>query len=441
VALYASAVVLLQGVLLIMWIVYVAENVREFIARSQLDAIQEYAGLDSCDAAPETWQAPIRDPQIFALGPNGRALNPAAPDFQVDMAGLDPSGWTPFVHRFKASVLTLDRDGPCRHFLILRPALADSLSSSRAAMIGWRLAIDVLIVSLLVLGIAVPLVRRVRKMAREGQRVVESDFRGTVPMGDDELGELGAQFNHACATARARLEELHRREGVLTQTLADLAHDIRTPLGSLKLGLSSPRGPALGELDALRAEVQYLEGLFANLCSLSQIESSELRLMRTDVDLAQIASNVALRFQIISDGARVALEVSLPKEPAMVDADPIALEQAVGNLVENAIRFAQSSVVISVYAQGREAAAEVLDDGPGIEEALLPNLVQRWRRGGSGERREVHPGRRGLGLGLAISQAIVDAHHGRLELQRADGGGTLARITLPLAASARSSGG
>lgn len=430
VAAIATAILLLQALLVLVWTILGTDLVREVIARSFLTLLDHQGMLERCDEAPEAWLPDREEVFLYVLRSDGRPYSSAAPVTQVDTEAMVPGEWSSFAAGVNASVLTLDRPGVCRSFVVTRPSLSSAMGINVPQLTAARLGINMLVVVLFVVVLAVPLVRRIRRMVRDGAAVVSADFRGDVPEGKDELGELGRQFNEACRVARHRLDELTRRDEVLISTLADLAHDIRTPLASLKLGLSSGAPQSEADLEPLRAEVEYLDGLFSNLASMAQIESNELRLHPTNLDVRETVRHVALRFQTVAADAGVTVEAALPADAARVVADPIALEQALGNLVHNAIKFASREVIISVVAEGEHVALEIIDDGPGIQETLIDGLLGRWRRG---ERMSSHrDGQRGLGLGLAIVQAITKAHGGELILERAEeSGGTRATVRIP----------
>lgn len=187
---------------------------------------------------------------------------------------------------------------------------------------------------------------------------------------------------------------------------------MRTPLASLKLGLSSPDPQTLR---ALRSEVEYLDALFDNVASLVLLRSGGLELARSPVDLRRLAEDVALRLSVLAQDRGVNVDVQGTASPVSVDGTLVA--QAVTNLVHNAIQYGRSHVQITV----QDHAVHVSDDGPGIAPELVEHATERHVRGTAG----------GAGLGLSIARGIAQAHGGDVVLQRLSAGGTLAELRLP----------
>ena len=150
-------------------------------------------------------------------------------------------------------------------------------------------------------------------------------------------------------TAERRLhEEMAIRESALRETLLDLSHDVRTPLASIKLGLGricTEHGHR-GLQSSLIAEVEYLDGLFSNLIALVRLKSSTIELKLSPTSLLDVLDRVKARLSILAQDRRISLDISRPEDDIMVHADPLAIEQAVGNLVHNAIKFASAHVAI-----------------------------------------------------------------------------------------------
>jgi len=267
---------------------------------------------------------------------------------------------------------------------------------------------------MLALLVAAPIVRRIRRLEEDAARVVEAGFVGEVEAGDDELGRLAQTFNQAAARARSMIDELASSRALLRERLADLAHDVRTPLASLKLGIGSD-DPHVRR--TLRAEVEYLDRLFDNLASLTLLETGALPVERRPVDLAELAEHLRVRFALLARDAD--LELSVHGGPAVVQADSSLLTQVLSNLVHNALKHARSRVELRV-APGR---VEVRDDGAGMSPEERERVQQRLVRGT--ERAA------GRGLGLAIARALSERQGAVLELRSGLGQGTEAIVRWP----------
>ncbi|MBY0278647.1 HAMP domain-containing histidine kinase, partial [Candidatus Binatia bacterium] len=241
------------------------------------------------------------------------------------------------------------------------------------------LAIEVGSTILIAVLVAFPLVRRIRRLAVETRAVLDSDLDGTVLEGADELGELGRAFNEASRAARARLDAERQRDERIRTALVDLAHDVRTPLAAIKLGIDrlvAEPGSEVATI-ALRANVDHVDRLFSNVASAIQLGGSTIPLHVRAVDVGEVARRVVERFRLVAEGRQVTLHVHWPEAPLTSGVDPIAFEQAVGNLVDNAVKFARENVAVLAFERGGAAVVQVRDDGPGFAADEAASLVER----------------------------------------------------------------
>lgn len=291
------------------------------------------------------------------------------------------------------------------------------------------IAVEVGTTILIAVLVAMPLVRRIRRLAVETRSVLDNDLKGAVPEDADELGELGRAFNEASRSARARLDEERHRDERIRTALVDLAHDVRTPLASIKLGIDrlvAEPGSAVAT-STLRSEVDHLDRLFSNVASAIQLEGSTIPLEVRSLDVGDIVEQVVERFRLVAEGRHMALHLHRPAHPLTAAIDPIAFEQAVGNLVDNAVKFGRENVAVLAFERGGSVVVQVRDDGPGFAVDEAASLVERGYRGRGRAGRD--PG--GSGLGLAIASAIVLRHRGRIVLATHPEGGGQVELLLP----------
>lgn len=250
---------------------------------------------------------------------------------------------------------------------------------------------------------------------------------------DAELAELAQAFNSMAA-------ELDRQEQLRRHMVADIAHELRTPLSVLRLqvesiedGLVSPTPAAMG---ALSGQLDLLARLVDDLRLLSLAEAGQLSLDLQPVSpgaaITAVADAAAPRARQRGLALRVEAAASLPS----VRADPQRLAQILGNLVENALRYTPSGGLIVLRARppapGEPASRlifEVQDSGPGIPAAELPTIFERFYRGDRARTRETG----GSGLGLAIVQRLAVAQGGAVAVASAPGQGATFSLSLPLA--------
>ncbi len=245
-------------------------------------------------------------------------------------------------------------------------------------------------------------------------------------------------------TAHADVEEFTRLVQVLNGMLtrldvaltvqrrftSDASHELRGPLtalrGELDLALKRERDPAeyRATLERCRGEVIRLTRLATDLLALARTESGLVAHESTDMDLLTVVNSVAGRYRAAAAEREVWIEVK--GVPTSVRGDPSLLEGAVGNLVDNAVKFAPPGSAVTLEVTGPGATLTVRDCGPGIPEADVQQLFNRFFRG-NGQTRE------GTGLGLALARAAAVAHGGTLEFAGNDPGAVF-RLMIPAAA-------
>jgi heavy metal sensor kinase len=318
--------------------------------------------------------------------------------------------------------LPATRDG-ARVVLVVgatRENRAETLRSLRTAfLIGGPIAL--LLAALggyLLAGAALRPIESMRRRAAEIS-AASLDERLPVPDATDEVARLGETLN----AMLARLEDGLERE---RRFLADASHELRTPLALMKteLGLASKPDRTEDELRAAIAsaaeQTDRLARIADDLLLLARAEQGELRLKTEQVDVADVLDDVAGRFR----GDRV-ISVE-PGEPLVVSADRLRLEQALTNLVDNALRHGGGAIRLSAAAENGTAELHVTDEGAGFEDEFLSRAFERFTR--PDEAREGD----GAGLGLAIVETIARAHRGEAGAANRPGGGADVWISLPL---------
>jgi signal transduction histidine kinase len=225
----------------------------------------------------------------------------------------------------------------------------------------------------------------------------------------------------------------------IRQFSTDVSHELRTPLtairGQLEVALftaSTPEQYREAMLNALE-DVERLGQIVKALLLLSQSESGQLALQKTDVNLSPLVLDVVDQFQIPAEAAHVELTSELPGE-CLIEADRIQIERLVSNLLSNAVKYTPEGgrVWVRLHRDEQEARLEVEDNGPGIPAADLPHIFDRFYRVPSVD---LNP-ERGLGLGLSFVAWIAKAHGGTVEVTSEPGRGSLFTVRLPTGAPA-----
>ncbi|MEM7596205.1 MAG: ATP-binding protein [Pseudomonadota bacterium] len=225
--------------------------------------------------------------------------------------------------------------------------------------------------------------------------------------------------------------------------VANVSHELRSPLTSLLGFIETLQGPALGDKDAterflkiMAGEAARMERLVHDLLSLSRVEE-QLRVRPTDlVNLSDIVVTVIHALKTIASDQNVTVVTDLPEAPIVVLGDGDQLQQVTTNLLENAIKYGgrDKQVFVKVATTEQDATLRasaailsVKDQGPGIDQVHIPRLTERFYRVDNHRSREVG----GTGLGLAIVKHIIERHRGRLRVDSSLGHGTDFRVVLP----------
>ena len=239
-----------------------------------------------------------------------------------------------------------------------------------------------------------------------------------------ELRELAAAFDQMAGT-------LDREEQIRRDLVADLAHELRTPIAVLQAGhealLDGVAEPTPAELASLRDEVLRLARMVADLQTLAAADAAVLHLARRSCDLADIAADAADSLARRFEAAGIALQQQL--SPAPVLADPHWMHQVITNLLTNALKFTPPGgrVTASTGRAGPLAVLRVTDTGVGIPAEDLPRIFDRFWRGQYATQVS------GSGIGLAIAAELAQAHGGHLSAASEPSRGTEMLLTLPAA--------
>jgi len=261
--------------------------------------------------------------------------------------------------------------------------------------------------------------------------VAEGDLSVRVPVrGHGEFDRLSESFNRMA-------EELERADQQRRNLTADVAHELRTPLqiiqGNLEGILDDVYEPTQEHIGATLDETRLLARLVDDLRTLSLAEAGELPLIREPVDVAELLADVQTSFSGQAEAAGIDLRVETDGDlDAMtITADVGRLDQVLGNLVGNALRYTPAGGTITLHAAPMDGGVRIIvsDTGEGIPTEDLPAVFDRFWKG---DRSRTHASGVGSGLGLAIVRQLVLAHGGRIEVDSQPGQGTAFMIELPL---------
>ncbi|MEN3292441.1 MAG: hypothetical protein V7642_1694 [Burkholderiales bacterium] len=257
------------------------------------------------------------------------------------------------------------------------------------------------------------LLSKVHDINQAASAVMQGNFSHRLPA---YAGEI--ELNALVETENRMLAQIEYLIGGIKNVSNAIAHDLRTPLAELRsrleeLSLTRP-GPeqTFTEIDSAIADVDRVLGIFNALLRLAEIDTGARRSGFIEVDAADIASEVAEFYQPVAElqGRMLSFASS---GPLALAGDPLLLAQAIGNLIDNALKYAQENGAIAVEAlNGPDGAIEITvsDDGPGIPDEEKPKVLERFYRG------DASRGTPGAGLGLSLVAAVARLHGGVLKL-------------------------
>jgi two-component system, OmpR family, sensor histidine kinase MprB len=304
---------------------------------------------------------------------------------------------------------------------VARPLADDDATLKRLRLVLAILAVSAVLLSILLGGWiaekALAPVRRLTKAAEEVARTRDLSVR-LDETGNDEVARLGAAFNEM-------LVALDRSLTAQRRLVADASHEFRTPLTSIRANAELLERGKVREEDqnvvarAVVDQVDELDGLVTDLIELALDGEAAARF--EDVRLDEIVNSEVKRMRVHAGGVRFELET----EPFTVRGDPERLGRAVANVLGNALKWSPAGSTVEVTL--RHGTVIVRDHGPGIDEADLPLVFERFYRSPTAR------GTPGSGLGLAIVRHVVEAHAGTAEAANADGGGAVFTLRFPAA--------
>lgn len=310
-------------------------------------------------------------------------------------------------------------------------AQAESLGSTFAELLPRLLiAAAVAFVAAIIIALAVAnsLYRPIKRLTHASESMSRGDYAQRVPIaGPQELAELATSFNRMA-------EEVQRSRQVLRDFVADVSHELKTPLTSIRgfvqamsdgtAGDPEERKQALAVVDG---EARRLQGLVAQLLDLSRMEAGQVAMEHRPLPLAEVVQYCLEIFAPRAAEKGVKLVADVDGEFAVVgDAD--RLEQLLSNLLDNAVRHTPSGGSVTVSARAAPAGTvqvAVADSGSGIPPDELPRIFERFHTAGGSVG--------GTGLGLAIARGIAHAHGGDISAASTPGQGSTFTVTLPLA--------
>jgi signal transduction histidine kinase len=309
--------------------------------------------------------------------------------------------------------------------------IARELGPTLAILGGGVLAVGASLIAFVVFG---PVRRRLRLVQRATERLGRGELDTRIPdTGGDEVAALAQAFNRMAGDLQTRAAALSASDQARRQLLADVSHELMTPLTAMRgyletLAMAELRlDPPTREryLRIVDEETRRLERIIGDLLDLARLEGGGSQLRREYVDTTALFERVAERHDRELSERRVTLEQRIDPAAARLIGDPDRLEQALQNLAANALRHTPDggAVTLSAARDGAVVTITVRDTGPGIPREHLPLIFDRFYKADAARATA------GSGLGLSIVKAIVERHGGTISVR--NDRGAVFEIRLP----------
>jgi len=269
-----------------------------------------------------------------------------------------------------------------------------------------------------------------RKLDRASRRVAAGRFDERVDiLSSDEIGRLATSFNEMAAS-------LESGEQVKKRLIADISHELRTPITAVRTTLEGLRDgliePTQATLTAVHDKILLTTRLVQDLHQLALADAGRLSIHHIRCSIASILDTIleTIGVQLEDEGIRLVREVEA--DLPTIEADAQRIEQVLLNLLANAIRHVPTdgSILVRVEQMGQEIQVLVCNSGPGLSESDLRHVFDRFYRAD-----EARASDTGAGLGLSIAKALIEAHGGRIWAENAPDGGACFTFTLPVSTS------
>lgn len=317
---------------------------------------------------------------------------------------------------------------------VVRIGLSAERIDSQVRQIRWTSAVTGFFAILAILVVSRIVSARVAKPISEIGEIVKDikagDLEKRLPVRtNDEIGRLAELINEMTLKLRQDIEHLKKLERFRSEFLGNVSHELRTPIFSLKGFLETLLDGAIDDREVNKKFVEKayhhaarLDALLTDLIEISQIESRDMKMSFRYFDVASFMSQVAEDFADEAEQKTQDLVVQAPDGEVMAFGDKDRLRQAVGGIVDNALKYSQSGARVLIRAEEdvNVVLISITDNGPGIAAEHLPRIFERFYRVDKNRSRDVG----GTGLGLAIAKHIIEAHGSRIIVESELGKGS-----------------
>jgi len=363
----------------------------------------------------------------------------------VDSEGevVFPSDWEELGHQLTDQEIsqgeTLELPDGSRWFLVPYQYSPERAAAERIFFLRIRRSLWLAGLTAALAGLLISLILRrqvtrpLHQLDAAAQRIAEGNLSERVPIEtSDEFGHVAASFNEMA-------ESLEASEQAKRRMIADIAHELRTPITVVRSALEGLRDglvdPTQETFTSLHNRILLLGRLVGDLHQLALADSGRLSIQSVPLRLDRVIEGIVETIGVQAEDSGLTLETSVSPDLPPVAADGQRIEQVLLNLLANAIRHTPTggSLQIEALQAGQEVEVSVCDTGSGIAPGDLPHVFDRFYRADPSRKAEDDvPDGASSGLGLSIAKALVEAHGGSIRAEASPSGGTCIRFTIPI---------
>ena len=299
-------------------------------------------------------------------------------------------------------------------------------SINRLLLLGGAMA--ALVGLLLSYFMAIRMTAPLEKMTAVAKKIEAGDYDERVDVSSkDEIGDLAYAFNHLAQT-------LERQEDLRRNLTADISHELRTPLATIRSHIEAyidgVMEPSTENIISIHEETIRLSRLVDDLGELAKLESDKVNIVKTKIDLNDVAEKVVFNLRPLFEEKGVSIELSKVTQTLSVKADADKLYQVFFNLLHNALKFTSKGgrAEIRLEKNGKNALAYIKDNGIGIDLLKHSAIFERFYRVEKSRNRSSG----GAGIGLTVVKDLVEVHDGKISVESLPGKGTEFTIVMPL---------
>jgi signal transduction histidine kinase len=399
--------------------------------------------------------------EVYLLDREGKILNYAAPHKVVKLERVDVEPINTFISKYDGSLLFGDdprnpgekkifsaanvvRNGQNDGYIYI--ILASQVYASAADMmfgnyimrLGSTVSIITLIFAALVGLVAIYLITgQLRTIIFSIRKFQDGELDSRIVQTSGELGEIGLTFNEMADTIQNQIEELKGVERLRKELIANISHDLRTPISSIQgfSELLQTKGETLSKEDKtdyltiINNNVQRLKKLVDDLFELSKLESKSVQPDFEPMSVSDLVYDISGKYRLIAQEKGISINTILSKNLPMARADVALIDRVLQNLIDNAVKYCKSGDVINIELNQDDEESiriTVADTGKGIAAEDVPFIFERYFKGDNNAQKA------GSGLGLAIANKIVELHGGVINVKSQLNVGTTFTFSLPV---------